>query len=110
MRKKIVAGNWKMNGTFEEGQKLASEIVNMVRDERVKDITVVLNPPFLHIPSVKKLIGDTPGLYVGGQNCSSKNSGAYTGEISAGMLASFRSEEHTSELQSRPHLVCRLLL
>ena len=89
MRKKIVAGNWKMNGTLEEGQKLASEIVNMVRDERVQDITVVLNPPFLHIPGVKKLIGNAKGLYVGGQNCSAKSSGAFTGEISAGMLASF---------------------
>ena len=89
MRKKIVAGNWKMNGSLEEGQKLASEIVNMVRDERARDITVVLNPPFLHIPGVKKLIGDTKGLYVGGQNCSSKDSGAFTGEISAAMLASF---------------------
>jgi len=78
-----------MNCTFEEGQKLTSEIVNMIKDERTKDITVVLNPPFLHIQSIKKLVGETAGLYVGGQNCSSKESGAYTGEISAKMLASF---------------------
>ena len=70
MRKNIVAGNWKMNCTFEEGQKLASEIVNMIKDERTKDVTVVLNPPFLHIQSVKRLVGETAGLYVGGQNCS----------------------------------------
>jgi triosephosphate isomerase len=89
MRKKIVAGNWKMNCTMEEGQKLTSEIVNMIKDERVKDVTVVLNPPFMHIQSVKKLIGDTGQLFVGGQNCSDKESGAYTGETSAKMLASF---------------------
>lgn len=89
MRKKIVAGNWKMNCTLEEGQKLTSEIVHMIRDERINDVTVVLNPPFVHIQSVKKLIGDTAQLYVGGQNCSDKDSGAYTGEISAKMLASF---------------------
>lgn len=89
MRKKIVAGNWKMNCTFEEGQKLTSEIVNMIKDERTKDVTVVLTPPFLHIQGVKRLVGETAGLYVGGQNCSSKDAGAYTGEISAKMLASF---------------------
>lgn len=89
MRKKIVAGNWKMNLNFDEGQKLTSEIVNMLKDENVKDVTVVLNPPFPHLYPVKKLIGDTPNLYLGSQNCSDKASGAYTGEISAGMLTSF---------------------
>lgn len=89
MRKKIVAGNWKMNCTFEEGQKLTSEIVNMIQDERTKDVTVVLNPPFVHISSLKRLIGNTAGLEVGGQNCSDKEAGAYTGEISAKILASF---------------------
>lgn len=89
MRKKIVAGNWKMNLNFDEGQKLTSEIVNMLKDENVKDVTVVLNPPFPHLYPVKKLIGDTQNLYLGSQNCSDKASGAYTGETSAGMLASF---------------------
>jgi triosephosphate isomerase len=89
MRKKIVAGNWKMNLNFEEGQKLTSEIVNMLKDENVKEVTVVLNPPFVHLYSVKKLIGDTPNLFLGSQNCSDKVSGAFTGEISASMLSSF---------------------
>ncbi|HLU89469.1 MAG TPA: triose-phosphate isomerase [Cyclobacteriaceae bacterium] len=89
MRKKIVAGNWKMNCTLDEGMKLTSEIVNMVKDERTDDVQVVLNPPSLHIHGVKRLIGDVPGLFVGAQNCSSKDSGAYTGEISAKMIASF---------------------
>jgi triosephosphate isomerase (TIM) len=89
MRKKIVAGNWKMNLNFEEGQKLTSEIVNMLKDENVKDVTVVLNPPFVHLYPVKKLIGDTSNLFLGSQNCSDKSSGALTGEISAGMLASY---------------------
>lgn len=78
-----------MNCTLEEGQKLTSEIVNMIKDERVKDVTVVLNPPFVHIQGVKKLIGGIGELFVGGQNCSDKESGAYTGETSAKMLASF---------------------
>lgn len=89
MRKKIIAGNWKMNLTFEEGQKLTSEIVNMFKDEEVKDVIAVLNPPFPHLFPVKKLIGDTPGIFVGAQNCSEKESGAFTGEVSANILVSF---------------------
>ncbi len=89
MRKKIIAGNWKMNLTFDEGQKLTSEIVNMYKDENVKDVIAVLNPPFPHLFPVKKLIGDTPGIFVGAQNCSEKESGAFTGEVSAKILASF---------------------
>src|SRR5690606_35151312 len=89
MRKKIVAGNWKMNCTMEEGQILTSEIVNMIKDERKKDVTVVLNPPFIHLTGIKRLVGETADLFVGAQNCSSKESGAYTGEVSAKILASF---------------------
>ena len=89
MRKKIIAGNWKMNLTFDEGQKLTSEIVNMYKDEKINDVIAVLNPPFPHLFPVKKLIGDTPGIFVGAQNCSDKESGAFTGEVSAKILASF---------------------
>ncbi|MGY6520848.1 MAG: triose-phosphate isomerase [Mongoliitalea sp.] len=89
MRKKIVAGNWKMNLGFDEGQKLTSEIVNMLKDEEHSGVTAILNPPFVHLYPVKKLIGDTPNLFLGAQNCSDKASGAYTGEVSASMLASF---------------------
>ena len=78
-----------MNGTLEEGQTLTSEIVNMIKDERKKEVTVVLNPPFVHIPGVKRLVGETADLFVGAQNCSSKEAGAYTGEVSAKILASF---------------------
>lgn len=89
MRKKIVAGNWKMNMTFEEGQILTSEIVNMYKDEAIKDVIAVLNPPFPHIFPVKKLIGSVEGIALGAQNCSDKEGGAYTGEVSAKILASF---------------------
>lgn len=89
MRKKIIAGNWKMNLTLDEGQKLTSEIVNIFKDENITDVHLVLNPPFPHLHPVKKLIGDTPNVFLGSQNCSDKESGAYTGEVSAKMLASF---------------------
>ncbi|MFC3416561.1 triose-phosphate isomerase [Algoriphagus hitonicola] len=89
MRKKIIAGNWKMNMTFDEGQKLTSEIVNMFKDENISDVQLVLNPPFPHLHPVKKLIGDTPNVFLGSQNCSNMESGAFTGEVSAKILASF---------------------
>jgi triosephosphate isomerase len=92
MRKKIVAGNWKMNLNFEEGQKLTTEIVNMYKDENIKDVTVVLNPPFVHLFPVKKLVGNTLNMFLGGQNCADKASGAFTGETSATMLKSFGAE------------------
>jgi triosephosphate isomerase len=61
----------------------------MYKDENIKDVIAVLNPPFPHLFPVKKLVGDTPGIFVGAQNCSDKESGAFTGEVSAKILASF---------------------
>ncbi|MEO0553430.1 MAG: triose-phosphate isomerase [Bacteroidota bacterium] len=88
MRKKIVAGNWKMNNTLEEGLKLTSEIVNMVNDEVNDDVTVVLAPPFIHLTSVKNSIKGAEKIYLSAQNCNEHPSGAYTGEVSAAMLNS----------------------
>jgi triosephosphate isomerase len=87
MRKKIVAGNWKMNKTLEEGLKLTSEIINMVKDEVRNDAQVVLCPPFISLSSIAKLIEGSK-IALGAQNCYSKDSGAYTGEVSAEMLKS----------------------
>jgi triosephosphate isomerase (TIM) len=84
MRKKIVAGNWKMNKTHEEGIKLATEIVNMVKDEVRNNAEVVICPPFVSIQNIAKLLDSR--VNAGAQNCSSKASGAYTGEVSAEML------------------------
>jgi triosephosphate isomerase (TIM) len=86
MRKKIVAGNWKMNKNLEDGIKLASEVVNMVQDEVQADVNVVLCTPYIHLGAISKLLGSKVSL--GAQNCYSKASGAYTGEISVEMLAS----------------------
>lgn len=92
MRKKIIAGNWKMNLTLDEGQKLTSEIVNMYKNEKVSDVIAVLNPPFPHLYPIKKQIGDSPMISLGAQNCSDKEAGALTGEVSANILASFGVE------------------
>jgi triosephosphate isomerase len=87
-RKKIIAGNWKMNKTFEDGLSLCSEIVNMVADEVRGEVEVVLIPPFVHIHAVGQLLKGKAHMAVGAQNCHQAASGAYTGEISAAMLAS----------------------
>lgn len=87
MRKKIVAGNWKMNQTLEEGKILTSEVINMVADELRDDIQVVLCPPFVHLTTVQRMVQGANQVTVGAQNCNEHTSGAYTGEISASMLA-----------------------
>ena len=88
MRKNIVAGNWKMNGTIQEGKKLASEVINMVQDEVHNEAEVILCPPFIHLSGLHDLIGTSSGIQLGAQNCHEEESGAYTGEVSADMLAS----------------------
>jgi len=88
MRKKIVAGNWKLNNTMEEGLKLSSEIANMINDELRDDVTVVLGTPFIHLSGVSKLVESTNKLHVAAQDCSSHEAGAYTGEISVSMIQS----------------------
>lgn len=87
MRKKIVAGNWKMNKTLEEGQALTSEVKHMVEDELQGDVQVILCPPFIHLSTLHGMLkGSSIGL--GAQNCSEHASGAYTGETAAPMLRS----------------------
>jgi triosephosphate isomerase len=87
MRKKIVAGNWKMNGDREAALSLATEVSGMVNDEIRFPVQVILAPSFVHIGAVVKLTEKSP-VVVAAQNCSSEVSGAFTGEVSAKMLAS----------------------
>ena len=88
MRKKYAAGNWKMNKTFDEGEILLSEVVNMVKDELTHpNVQVVLGVPFPYLSAFSKRI-DTPKVALAAQNCFPKDSGAYTGEVSVPMLKS----------------------
>lgn len=87
-RKKIVAGNWKMNLDYQQGISLFSEIVNMANDELIGNQGVVVCTPFIHLHSVAQLAGSTSRVGVGGQNIHFQESGAYTGEISAAQLKS----------------------
>ncbi len=87
MRKKIIAGNWKMNKTLEEGKILTSEVVNMAKDELRDDVQLVLCTPFIHLSNLQTMLADST-VALGAQNCSNHASGAYTGETSAAMLQS----------------------
>lgn len=84
MRKKIVAGNWKMNTTLQQGIELATGVNENVSGS---DVTVILCTPFVHLHEVSKII-NKDAVYLGAQNCADKASGAYTGEVSAEMIKS----------------------
>ncbi|MBN1416472.1 MAG: triose-phosphate isomerase [Bacteroidales bacterium] len=84
MRKKIVAGNWKMNKTLQDGMELAKTINRQVYDNNV---IVVLCTPFIHLSDVAKVLSKD-SLFLGAQNCASEASGAFTGEVSAEMIRS----------------------
>ena len=83
MRKKIIAGNWKMNKTVEEAVDLANGIKLELAD--CKNVDVVLCPPFTALKAVSDVVSETL-INVGSQNMSSEDDGAYTGEISHTML------------------------
>lgn len=92
MRKKIVAGNWKMNLNRNEAISL-TEAVNLFcqqnyQELNLKNIDVVLAPPFVYLDSCSKVITNTKRLFISAQNCHTEEKGAYTGEISVPMLAS----------------------
>ncbi|MGL6029882.1 MAG: triose-phosphate isomerase [Legionella sp.] len=85
MRKKIIAANWKMNGQISQVTELTQQLNEMLMFN--KHAEVVLFPPALHIPLVSELL--QPTIKIGAQNVYPKDSGAYTGEISASMLHDF---------------------
>ena len=87
MRKKIVAGNWKMNKTLAEATALTTELMNLTSSEVKNNAIVVLCTPFPYLLKVKEQLGSSK-IAVGAQNCSEHESGAYTGETSAAMLKS----------------------
>ncbi|MBR4434089.1 MAG: triose-phosphate isomerase [Bacteroidaceae bacterium] len=86
MRKNIVAGNWKMNKTLQEGIELAKELNTVLAADKPK-CDVVICTPFIHLASVVPVV-DKAVIGVGAENCADKASGAYTGEVSAAMVAS----------------------
>jgi len=85
MRKKIVAGNWKMNKTFEESKALMNELKAKLGKETSEKVETEVCPPFLGVPAANEIFQGT-NIRFGGQNIHFKDDGAYTGEISASML------------------------
>ena len=86
MRKKIVAGNWKMNKNLQEGVALAKELNETLTADK-PNCDVVICTPFIHLASVANII-DQNIIGLGAENCADKVSGAYTGEVSAEMVKS----------------------
>ena len=90
MRKKIVAGNWKMNTTPAEGVELAKGVAEG-KKEVCECVNFIVCPPFTHLSEVVKVTRGT-GIAVGAQDCATEAKGAYTGEVAASMIASLGVE------------------
>ncbi len=87
MRRPLVAGNWKMNGTQAEAEELVDGIIS--GRGSVSKAEVVVCPPFILIPLVANKIAGDSGIVCGGQNLDTRAGGAYTGEISGAMLRDY---------------------
>ena len=83
-RKKIIAGNWKMNKTQAEARMLVEDLLREIG--RFNDAEIVLCPPFTALAVVSELLSPVSNIRLGAQNLHEAASGAYTGEISAAML------------------------
>jgi len=83
MRKQIVAGNWKMNKNFPEGINLINEILE--KENEVSNAQLIIAPPYIYLNKASEILKGTK-IELAAQNCSNKENGAYTGEISAEML------------------------
>jgi len=83
MRKRVIAGNWKMNMTTIEAGDLIEGIIE--KTDGVENVDIVVAPPFTALEAVKETIGSAP-IGLSAQNVHSEGNGAFTGEISCGML------------------------
>ena len=90
MRKKIVAGNWKMNLNLQEGVALAKELNDSLAAEK-PNCDVIICTPFIHLATVSANINHDV-IALGAENCADKEKGAYTGEVSAEMVKSTGAE------------------
>ena len=87
MRKKIIAANWKMNMTSAEGVSFMEDLKLELKN--FDDAELVIVPSFTALPRLSKIISELPGITLGAQNMWHESSGAFTGEVSAGMLREF---------------------
>ena len=85
-RRKIIAGNWKMNGRLTSGLNLAIKIMQLAESSKPLSCDIVICPPATLVWPVAEALLGSP-VFVGGQDCHFENQGAHTGDISAGMLS-----------------------
>ncbi len=85
--KKLIAGNWKLNGNLADNKALIDGIANLLNDspDILTKCDLLVCPPAIYIPSVNE-IAKCKGVFVGAQDCTHHDHGAYTGEISAAMI------------------------
>ena len=115
MRKNIVAGNWKMNLKREGALALVSEVLSQLPKD--KDTEVVFAPCFLYLYKIAKMCNDFERVKVSAQNCSKEEKGAFTGEVSAEMVATSNGDyviighsERRLHYQEKDHLLLMKLL
>lgn len=90
MRRKIVAGNWKMNTNLKDGYQLAEAVAKNAGQGLPGNVSLIIAPPFTHLAGIKEIVKG--GIGLAAQNCATEQSGAYTGEVSALMISSAGAE------------------
>jgi triosephosphate isomerase len=87
MRKLVVAGNWKMNGSAQQSQELLKGLTEDIKPGMLANCDVLVCPPFVYLESLAGLLGNqSAGINLGAQDLSLHQNGAFTGQISAQML------------------------
>lgn len=112
-RRPLVAGNWKMNKHIDEALTLTQELIASANTSS-NIVEIVLAPPALYLHPIQTLISTTSNINIAAQNCHQASKGAYTGEISAPMLAAMQVDyvilghsERRSYFQEDPALLAR---
>ena len=90
MRKNIIVGNWKMNLSRDKGVLLVKNVLNRLSLEN--NTEVVFAPSYVYLDKLVKMCSDISNVYVAAQDCSINDKGAFTGEVSANMIASFGAQ------------------
>jgi triosephosphate isomerase len=88
MRNKIIAGNWKMYNTLQDATKLVNDLIIELENQDLGANRAIIIPPYLYIKELGESLKRNPSIFIGAQNCHFEKEGAFTGEISAQMLAS----------------------
>lgn len=93
MRKKIVAGNWKMNATVDEAVELLTSIEDLLDENDLpSNLRIIIAPPYIHLKMLSDLVENNAFIKIAAQNCHQEEKGAFTGEISAPMIRSANAE------------------